>query len=492
VTAERQPLRPYQAIAIDSARQAYRVGKRSILLVAPTGAGKTRVGVELVTSALSKPGGCVLWLAHRAELLRQAYGALKREGVPAEQIGIVAPWASFSRDARVQVASIHTLVSMRRRGAELPKARVVVFDEAHHFAADEWREIAGLACDNGAASLGLTATPERGDGRAMGDLFDHLIPVASIRQLQAMGVLVPVLTISPPYRTNNLASEPVEAYQRHAPGSKAIVYCTTVGHAESVEASFKGAGIEAATIHAQTPPALRYGLVESYRTGSSAALRALGPHRLPPRVLCNVYTLTEGLDVPDIGCVILARGAGHPGMYLQMVGRGLRAALGKDRLVLIDLCGIAHEHGLPETDRDYSLDGVAITERSRGTKKHVKECKACGCIFERWKVTSDGKRQCPECGEIGLEIPPIKVVKAEMGAIGRAASENDRIATYRGLVATAAARGYKEGWIAHRFKALYECWPSRSIKAKAESSLGVQPWGVLPKRPPSASPVGGE
>lgn len=489
--SERQPLRPYQAIAIDEARQAYRKGKRAILLVAPTGAGKTRIGVELVASALSKPGGCVLWLAHRQELIRQAYAALKREGVPPEQIGIVAPWASYSRDARVQVASISTLVSMRRRGAALPKARVVVFDEAHHYAADEWREVAALSTDSGAAALGLTATPERGDGRAMGDLFDHLVPVASIRQLQAMAVLVPVLTISPPYRSNNLASEPLEAYQRHAPGSKAIVYCTTVGHAESVEDSFKAAGIEAATIHAQTPPALRFGLVESYRTGSSAALRALGPHRLPPKVLCNVYTLTEGLDVPDIGCVILARGCGHPGMYLQMVGRGLRAAPGKVRLVLIDLCGVVHEHGLPETDRDYSLDGVAITERSRGTKDHVKECKTCGCIFERWKITTDGRRQCPECGEVGKEIPPIKVVKAEMGAVGRAASETDRVATYRSLLATAADRGYKPGWVAHRFKALYETWPTKAIKAKSESSVGVQPWGVLPAKPP-APPVAAE
>lgn len=473
------PLRPYQADAISAAREAYRAGRRAICLVAPTGAGKTRIGVELVRGALDK-GGSVLWLAHRAELLRQAYAALKREGVPEGQLGIIAPWASYSRDARVQVASIHTLVAMRRRGAAMPPAKVVVFDEAHHFAADEWREVAAGVHQDGAASLGLTATPERGDGRALGDLFDHLVPVASIRRLQALGVLVPVVTFSPPHRTKDLSESPVAAYQRYAPGERAFCFCVTVDHAEQTAQAFVEAGVHAATIHADTPQQLRFALLESFRTQSIAPLRAVGSQLDPPLVLCNVYTLTEGVDVPEASCCILARGCGHPGMYLQCIGRVLRAAPGKARAVVVDLRGAVHEHGLPEADRDYSLEGSAIVERKSGKGTVVRNCDACGCVFERWRVTTDGKRQCPECGEVGRVIAPVAVTPTAMGAVGRAAATSDRVATYRHLVAVAEQRGYKPGWVGHRYRALYDEWPTREVKG----AVGVQPWGVLPAKPP--------
>jgi superfamily II DNA or RNA helicase len=477
------PLRPYQADAIQRARAAYRRGRQRILLVAPTGAGKTRMAVEIARGALAK-GGKVLWLAHRSELLRQAYGALKREGVPEADLGIIAPWASYSRDARVQIASIHTLVAMRRRNAQLPKARVIVFDEAHHFAADEWRSVAAEVSEGGAACLGLTATPERGDGRAMGDLFDELIPVASIRQLQAMGVLVPVVTFSPAHRTLDLSEDPVAAHQRYAPGERAFCFCVTIAHAEQTELAFSEAGVPAATIHAQTPEQLRFALLEAFRTQSDAPLRAIGSDAEVPLVLCNVYTLTEGVDVPEASCCILARGCGHPGMYLQCVGRVLRGAPNKTRAVLIDLRGSVHEHGLPEADRDYSLEGSAITERRSGKGTTVKNCEACGAVFERWRVTQDGKRQCPECGEIGREVRPVGVSPQPMGAVGRAAGLPDRVATYRALSARAVENGYKPGWIAHRYRALYDAWPSREVISTAQSVVGVQPWGMLPAKPP--------
>lgn len=190
-----QPLRGYQVDAIRAAREIYRARrargeKRSnVLLVAPTGAGKTRIGVELVVSALSRPGADgVIWMAHRKELIQQAHARLLAEGLDPLDVDIIAPWARRWPGARVHVASIETLAAALARGEGMPSARVVVLDEAHHYAAESWGAVA--RCYEGSTVLGLTATPERGDGVAMGDLFDELIPVASVKQLIAMGVLV--------------------------------------------------------------------------------------------------------------------------------------------------------------------------------------------------------------------------------------------------------------------------------------------------------------
>jgi superfamily II DNA or RNA helicase len=469
-----QPLRPYQAEAIEEARRAYREGARAILIVGPTAFGKTRVGVELAQSAIRK-GGTVWWFAHREELLRQAHAALVRDGMPQEMIGIIAPWASFSRDAPVQIASIETMVAIRKRGGELTAPRIAIFDEAHHLAADTYRAIVIEILQRGTVSLGLTATPERGDGRPLGDVFDRLIHTASVKRLQALGVIAPIVTFRHDFRTKNLSEHPVLAYQRWArPGARGFCYCTNVDHAESVAQTFNESGIPAAVIHGKTPPMLRWALLEAFRTQSIAPLRANGSQIAPPLMLTNVYALREGVDVPEAEIAILACGFGHAGGLIQCAGRIGRAHPSKLRGVLVDLCGSTNELGLPEEDREYSLDGQAITRMSTGKGSTVTHCKACGCVFERWRMTTDGKRQCPECGELGHEMEPIRVEPRAMGIAGRAASLQDKKAAWARLVAKAAEgspshpNGYQIGWAKHKFKAMFLHWPTREIMASSE------------------------
>ena len=172
-----QALRPYQQQGIDAAKQAYRGGARAILAVCPTGGGKTRIGVEFVKGALRK-GGNVIWLAHREELLTQARDRLIADGI--DRVGLIAS-GQRTVNARVQVASVQTLAARMNKG--LPPASVVVFDEAHHFVAAQWGAVAAAYKDS--TILGLTATPQRGDGRPLGDLFDHLVPISSVKELQA-------------------------------------------------------------------------------------------------------------------------------------------------------------------------------------------------------------------------------------------------------------------------------------------------------------------
>ena len=470
----KQP-RPYQAAAIEAARDAYRRGKRAPLLVAPTGAGKTYLFSRIIESAVGK-GGTALVLAHREELLEQAARAIMAEGV--QHVGIIAPWAR-RQHATVQVASVQTLAAQIKKGRDLPPAKLVVFDEAHHFSpgAPGWFEVAERYRD--VPRIGFTATPERGDGSPMGDLFDCLIPVSSVRELQDLGVLVPCVTYRPDGKVKALAREPLQAYQEHGAGERCFVFCASVAHAESVAQTFNDAGIHAATIHADTPWALRKARLAAFKSQDATALRRAGSPEEAPLVLCNVYTLTEGVDVPEASVCILARGVGHAGMLLQMAGRVLRSAPGKERAILWDLRGATHELGLPEEDHDYSLEGKAISEK-KDYDNPPKKCEPCGGEFMTWRAKPDGSRVCPLCGAEAPAIVAPEVVEREVFAAGSGATTRDQRDALDRLAIEAldGRKPRKPGWVWHRFREAYQLdldWKEiDGAMARARSLLGIR------------------
>ncbi len=437
------PLRPYQQRAVDATRQAYREGARTILLVSPTGSGKTRIAAEFVTGARrSAVGGDVLWLAHRAELLTQARDRLMAEGVP--RVGIIAPWAEPDAGAPVQVASIQTLVvRLKSHGVSaLPRARVVVVDEAHHVAADTYREVAGYY--QGSVRLGLTATPERGDGRPMGDMFERLIVVASVRELMDAGHLVPCHTIAPSSSRKDLAEDPLRAYLDRVPGERAFVFCSGVAQAVELAERFEGAGVRSAVIAGKTTEEDRARILEAFRAGRILAL-------------CNVFVLTEGVDVPEASACILARGCDATGTYIQMVGRVLRPAPGKVRATLIDLRGVVHDHGLPDADRVYSLEGKAISTAEK--KPTIVVCKRCEGAFAQWRIEPGGGRCCPECGAPAPPPKRPKISREQLNSILIATPVDKKRQAYERLVAEGRARGWKPAAAKVRYKAIYGEWP---------------------------------
>jgi DNA repair protein RadD len=481
-----QPLRPYQVDAIRAAREVYRSRrargeKRSnVLLVAPTGAGKTRIGVELVTAALSRPGADgVIWMAHRKELLQQAHGRLLAEGLDTTDVDIIAPWAKRWPGARVHVASIQTLAAALGRGEELPRARVVVLDEAHHYAAEDWGAVAALY--TGSTVLGLTATPERGDGVALGDLFDELIPVASVKQLQAMGVLVRARVIDPGTRTNKLADCPAAAYLELAKGRRGFVFTATVSHAQQVADLLTAGGHPANVVHGQTPGPLRTALLTSFATGDEQPLRALGLALPAPLALCNVGTLTEGVDVPGAEVCVLAHKIKHAGGFLQRIGRVLRAAEGKSDCLIIDLFGNVVAHGLPERDREYSLEGKAIQLRGEKGEHKPTSCPDCGAVFMRWGVTDEGRRVCPECKTVGPLLPdPAAIDKRELMEVGPMAPPAVKAARLERLIKEAVERGRKQGWVWHRYRDLFGSQMPRAdwrrVKETVPQPAGDSAW----------------
>src|SRR6185369_8354499 len=153
------------------------------------------------------------------------------------------------------------------------------------------------------------------------------------------------------------------------------------------------------TIHADTPWLLRRARIEAFRLQRPQPLLDAGTTERPSLVLVNVYTLTEGVDVPEASCCILARGCGHPGMLLQTAGRVGRAAPGKTGATLLDLRGVTHKLGLWEADREWSLEGRAcdMTREEREREKQSHTCPACDAAFEAYAFDREGWRICPVC-----------------------------------------------------------------------------------------------
>lgn len=407
---------------------------RRVCLVAPTGAGKTAMGEELV----ARKDAPTVWLAHRRELVTQCADRARQRFGDLE-VGIVMPGHPPSPYARIQVSAIQTLIAREHR----PPAGLVVFDECHHALAKSYKAILEAYPD--ALHLGLTATPERQDGTPLGDCFDRLVVAAQYSELLADGYLVPMRVYQPPdIPGDGYALDPLEAWKRYAPDSQTFAFFTQVSEAKEWSEKFTAAGIPAAYVEAQTKGRERNESLEAFRAG-----------RL--RVLCNVYVFTEGTDVPAAETILLARKCGHVSTYLQIAGRALRPSPGKTTAKLIDLTGASIIHGLPLEDRIYSLEGHGI---KRTSETPLKQCLKCGAtIISAYRV-------CPECGyhfPIDPKRDP-KIYSWDLTEVyaGEHTPQDAKDREYKRLRIVAKSKGYTVSWVGREMKKLFGKMPAFS------------------------------
>ena len=370
-------LRPYQTAAIAETRQRMRRA-RSVLINSPTGSGKTLIACQIIHQAVEKRRR-VLFLAHRRELIDQCAAKLDEAGVIHHGVILAGHAKARAPHAPVQVASIQTLI---RR--ELPPADLVIIDEAHRALANSYQHL--LTNYPAAKVIGLTATPERLDGRGLGDLFEDLVVVSTIPDLIAEGYLMapdcygapsggPDLSrvrkqrgdyhegqLEAAMDTAELTGELLSNWRRLAADRKTIVFATGVAHSQHIVARFQAAGIAAAHLDGATPLALRQQILQDWRFGAL-------------QVVSNVMVLTEGFDFPELEACVLARPTQSVALYLQAAGRVMRPAPGKPGALVLDHAGCFHAHGLPFEHREWTLEGE--TDRRKRQKTPPTLCPVC-------------------------------------------------------------------------------------------------------------------
>jgi len=464
-------LRWYQRRCIEGIEEHLRAGARSVLCVAPTGAGKTvimshlavaRVGTapipvptiaERRAAILRPPNVRVLVFVHREELIRQTVDKFAQNGL--REVGVIAgSQPNRHPTSPVQVASIQTLVARQARAAArgepmyLPGAQTLFLDEAHHFAADEWKPLVD-AYPN-ATILGFTATPERGDGRPLGVGedgvgFEQMVVAAQPRELIADGWLVPFAIANvAPQDKGTIGWHPVEANRRYAAGKRTIMFCQSVPKATEYANALSARGVTAATISTYTKKNDRKEILERFEAGQI-------------EVLCNVDILTEGFDCPGVECVQIARHIRLPSMYLQMAGRGARICEGKGAALLIDQCGCSDvsAFGPPEADRTYSLEGRGIT-LNEGASADVWACRHCQAANPMMTP-----RICIACGK----PPPAPERRADLEITNASfrfrgvRRDPDSIRRFFALLVRAAQEGQERRWAAESYHREMGSWP---------------------------------
>lgn len=424
-------LRPYQQAAIENARREFRSGARSVVIVAPTGAGKSVIFGSIAAQHVAG-GGRVLVVAHRRELVKQAAGHLRRHGLIPRTI--VGGSALGPVESRATVAAIQSLTAKAWRD-RMPPASLVIWDECHHIKAPSFMSVQQAYAS--AHHVGLTATPARADRSPLGDVFDRMVVVATVRELTDGGFLVPCEVWAPPQSKTKLAADAAEAYLDHGEGKRAIVFCANVTHAKETAAALRAASVAAEYVDGTMATRDRDAALARFASGET-------------QVITNCSLISEGFDVPACKCVVIARGCDSVAMYLQAVGRALRPESSGDSALVIDLRGAVHKHGMPDADRAYSLSGEAIS--TVPGVEPVKQCKKCGAVFKPAVI-------CPRCGASApLPVSP-EVRREALQRISEAHTEDQRRDYWQRLQAEAQARGFKSGWAFHRYRARYGSSP---------------------------------
>jgi DNA repair protein RadD len=315
-------LRPYQATAVAAICAHWAAGRRRVCCTSPTGSGKTTIAAALLTTAA--PGTAVA-LVHTRTLRAQTRKRLgKGVTVLTIQCALVARPGSAARLA-------------------LAAATVIFIDEAHHLASASWVKVLALL-GPAARVVGMTATPQRADGAALGTGgagFDALVTTTTYSALVAAGHLARCAVVD-----GSGAGTPAQAYLQHGGRRPGIIFAPTVAACRDAVAALCAAGVRAAAIDCTTGERARRVAFAAFEAGELD-------------VLASPMALSEGFDSPRAKVCVLDRTCCHVGVYLQTAGRVLRPYHSQSAL-LIDMRGAAERHGNPTDDRTYSLEGTAI------------------------------------------------------------------------------------------------------------------------------------
>lgn len=413
-------LRDYQRDAIDGVFAWFEKSTGNPLVIAPTGAGKSVIMTGFIHEVLRiSPSERFLVLTHVRELIAQNHAALKRAW-PGAPSGIAS--AGLGRrdyEAQVLFAGIQTVF---KKAKEIQWVDLVLVDECHLIPKQGFGMYRTLLNDLLSINpklkiIGLTATPfrtdcgrlDRGSNRIFeGIAYDcdlvSLIDAGYLSQIKSRGTEAKIDTAGLHVRAGEFIEKEVEEramaddkprraveeiIARAGDRKSWLIFCCSIKHAELVQTLLIDRGIECAAVFGSTPSEERDRILAEFKAGKL-------------RAVVNMNVLTTGFDAPNIDLIVLLRATKSPGLYVQMVGRGLRIASGKTDCLVLDFGNNVARHGSLNNVRtiepgDESDDGDQVELK---TKSDVKECPSCRLIV----VLED--KVCPECGYQFPEAPP--------------------------------------------------------------------------------------
>lgn len=425
-------LRPYQSDLIANIRHSISTGHKSIVSVLGCGGGKSIIQADISRSATNKHNN-VLFLVHRKELCEQIYNTFSSYGVD------------------MNLCSVSMVQTVSRHIGDILAPAIIITDEAHHSTANTYKKIYNAFPD--ALRLGFTATPCRLNQGGLGEVYDDLITSVSTRWLIDNHYLSPYKYYSVKladtsglhvkagdYKADEVAElmqnkeiygETVKQWERLAKNKKTIAYCASVEAAEETAEQFRQAGYTAAALNGNTPKELRAQIMQEFRDSKIM-------------ILTNCELFGEGLDVPDCECTVLLRPTQSLTLYIQQSMRSMRYMPGKTAII-IDHVGNCYLHGLPDDDREWTLEPK---HKQENTVK-IRECPMCFAVYP---PTLD---KCPYCGYAAVKEVQRKDKKTvEIDLVEVKRQEDIKNASYWDLNPQSwadveeirKARGYKIQW----------------------------------------------
>lgn len=368
-------LRPYQLAAKEAVQEEWGKGIQKTLLVLPTGTGKTIVFSKLTEDCV-REGERVLILAHRGELLDQAADKLSQAtglgcAVEKAEESCLGSWY------RVVVGSVQTLMREKRLSQFSPGYfDKIIVDEAHHCLSDSYQRVLGYF--NESRVLGVTATPDRGDMKNLGQYFESLAYEYTLPKAIKEGFLSPIKAQTIPlkldltgvgtqagdYKASDIgtALDPylyqiADEMQKYCSDRKTVVFLPLVKTSQKFRDILQSKGFLAAEVNGNSDD--RAQVLKDFDAGKY-------------NVLCNSMLLTEGWDCPSVDCVVVLRPTKVRSLYSQMVGRGTRLYPGKDHLLLLDFLWHTERHELCQPAH-------LICENAEVAQKMTEAIEVAGC-----------------------------------------------------------------------------------------------------------------
>lgn len=459
---------PVQEYILGELRTAMSTNNR-VILMAPTGLGKTQISIQIMKQAIAK-NKTVCFTCHRISLVEQTSLALESQG---QRHGVIQGQHPYYYPNRpIQVCSIQTLAKRKESKFDL-----YIFDEIHvMFKAHE--QIMERNPD--AYFIGLSATPM---SKNLGKYFTKLVHPVSLKQLigdkslKRFDIYGPnqidlskVRTVAGEWKKDDLeaaADKPkltadiVATWIKLAKDRRTIVFSTSVGHGRKLEREFIKNGINAREINGY----MRKETVGD-EVGATEILKDFRENKFQVIISCEM--LVAGFDVPDISCVVFATSTKSKIKWLQAVGRGLRRSEGLEDCLILDHGGITERLGFPDDIEEYFYeldDGKKSRSKRKQQDKPVRLPKLCpSCAF----LKPPGVMKCPACGFLPQFIQNIEVAEGELKKIQRKTnktySKEEKQSFLNQLNTYCSEKGWSSGAAAHKYKAKFGVWPNKMEK----------------------------